>query len=96
MHVSPDGRFVYAVNRQPLHNIAIFEVQGNTLDLLGHVSGNGEHARSFAIDAGGNFLLLANRHTENLVTYERDEASGNLTLVESRDFPDGLMFVGFR
>ncbi|MBA2662253.1 MAG: lactonase family protein [Bradymonadaceae bacterium] len=95
IHVSPDGRHVYAVHREPLNHIVIFEVQGAGLHKLGQVSGHGEHARSFAIDAGGNFLLLANRNTSDLVSFERNQATGALAKIASLDFPNGLMFVGF-
>lgn len=93
IHVSPDGRHLYAINRQPLHHIATFDI-GQGLTLREPVSGGGQHARSFAIDALGNRLLVANRDSRNIVTFNR---AMDGTLTQSADFAlDGPpWFVGF-
>jgi len=95
IHVSPDGRHVYAVNRQPTHQVAVFEVDGTTLNYIEVIDGSGEHARSFAIDATGKFLLLANRDGRNVVTFGRQN-NGRLTQQDVLDLAGALWFVGFR
>jgi len=95
IHVSPDGRHVYAVNRQPTHQVAVFEVDGTTLNFIEVIDGSGEHARSFAIDATGKFLLLANRDGRNVVTFERQN-NGRLTQQDVLDLAGAPWFVGFR
>jgi 6-phosphogluconolactonase len=80
IHVSLDGRFVYASNRGH-DSIATFEVNsGNgTLRLMGHDSTGGKTPRNFAIDPTGAFLLVANQNSNNIITFRRDRRTGRLT-----------------
>ena len=81
IHISPDGVFLYASNRVSENNIAIFSIQQETglLTLVGHQSTLGVHPRNFAIDPSGNFLLVANMVTNNVVVFKRDTITGLLT-----------------
>lgn len=79
IHVSPDGRFVYASNRG--HNsIAAFAVESATgrLTPLGHTPTRGEIPRNFLITPDGRFLLAANQNSGSIVTFRVDRASGEL------------------
>lgn len=79
IHVSPDGRFVYASNRG--HNsIAAFAVETGTGRLipLGHTQTRGEIPRNFLITPDGRFLLAANQNSGTIVTFRVDEDSGGL------------------
>jgi 6-phosphogluconolactonase len=67
IHISSDGRFVYAGNRG--HNsIAIFEVNW---------------PRDFQFDPTEQFLIGSNQESGNLVLYKRDKEKGKLTLIQS-------------
>ena len=82
IHISPDGRFLYASNRGPVeHSIVIFsiDIRSGELDLVGYESTYGEHPRNFVIDPSGNFLLVANQFSNTVVVYKRDPNSGTLT-----------------
>lgn len=80
IHVSPDGRFLYASNREDLNNIVIYRISDDgTLDKIGEQSSGGVHPRNFMIDPTGNYLLAANRHTDNIVIFNRDKVSGLIT-----------------
>jgi 6-phosphogluconolactonase (cycloisomerase 2 family) len=82
IHISPDGKFLYASNRGPEEDtIVIFSVDENSgkLQLVGHQSTYGEHPRNFGIDPSGNFLLVANMYTNAVVVFKRDLVSGKLT-----------------
>ncbi len=85
IHISPDGRFLYASNRGDDENsISIFginEIDG-TLQKVGHTSTYGIHPRSFVIDPSGNYLLVANQITGNIVIFRRNKESGLLTKLE--------------
>lgn len=88
IHISIDGRFIYASNRG--HNsIAIFEVIENTgnLKLIGHAPTRGDGPRNFALTPDNNFLLVANQHTNNLVSFKRDKKTGMLTFVNAIEAP---------
>jgi len=79
IHVSRDGRFVYASNRGH-HSIAVFAVESGAgrLTPLGQTPTRGETPRNFLITPDGRFLLAANQDSGTIVTFRIDEASGGL------------------
>ena len=80
IHVSPDGRFLYASNRGDENDIAIFAIDKSTgkLTLKGHQSVLGKTPRNFSIDPSGRFLLAANQSSNDIVIFKRDAATGLL------------------
>lgn len=88
IHVSKDGRFVYASNRG--HNsIVIYQVNEGegTLSLVGFESTHGEVPRNFALSPTDEFLIVANQNSDNLVSFARDENTGLLTFVAEVNAP---------
>ncbi len=81
IHLSPDGKFLYASNREDLNNIVIYSVnqENGQLSYIGEQGSGGIHPRNFMIDATGQYLLVANRNTDNVVVFKRDKESGLLT-----------------
>jgi 6-phosphogluconolactonase len=81
IHVSPDGKFLYASNRGDLNDIAIFSInrQNGLLQRQGEQPTMGKTPRNFNLDPSGNFLLVANQNSDNIVVFKRDLASGLLT-----------------
>jgi 6-phosphogluconolactonase len=81
IHVSPDGKFLYASNRGDENNIAIFSVNPSTgkLKLAGYQSTMGKTPRNFMIDPTGKFLLAANQNSDNIVVFKRNKTTGLLT-----------------
>jgi len=79
IHVSPDGKYLYASNRGH-DSIVCFLVDENTgrLTYVNHVSTEGREPRNFAIDPSGTFLLVANQKTDNIVTFKIDPVTGQL------------------
>ena len=79
VHISPDGRFVYASNRghNSLVSYKINEKNG-TLEYLEHTSTLGKTPRNFAIDPTGNFLLAANQNSGSVVVFRVDKETGKL------------------
>ena len=79
IHLSPDGRFLYASNREPQNNIAIFSVKKNgKLKAIASDSTYGVHPRIFSIDPTGKFLIVANQMSDNIVVLKRDPGTGML------------------
>jgi 6-phosphogluconolactonase len=80
IHVSPDGKFLYASNRGDENNLAIFSVNTTTgkLTNVGYQSTIGIGPRNFMIDPTGNYLLAANQKTNNIVVFKRDLVTGLL------------------
>ena len=80
IHISADGKFLYASNRGKENNIAIFSIEASSgkLTALGYESTRGEGPRNFSIDPSGNFLLVANQLTNNVEIFHRDPTTGLL------------------
>jgi len=80
VHVSPDGRFLYASNRGDVNTIAIYRINKNgTLRLTGHQSALGKTPRNFSIDPTGRFLLCENQNSDEIVIFKRNEQTGLLS-----------------
>jgi len=80
IHVSPDGKFLYASNRGDANNIAIFAIntENGKLAAKGFQSTMGTVPRNFVIDPTGNYLLVANQQSSNIVIFKRDKVTGQL------------------
>lgn len=79
IHISPDGKFLYATNRGKENNIAIFTIDENgLLKNIGYQSTLGKHPRIFAIDESGKFLVASNVLTGNVIVFRRDSKTGLL------------------
>lgn len=81
IHVSPDGKFVYATNRGNSNTIAIYSIdkKKGILSLITHQSVLGKTPRNFNFDPTGNFLLVANQNSDEIVIFKRDAGTGLLT-----------------
>ncbi len=79
VHVHPNGKYVYGSNRG--HNsIAVFALESSgRLELIQHQNVSGDWPRNFAITPSGDFLLVANRRSDNIVVFRIDETSGMLS-----------------
>lgn len=80
IHISPDGKFLYASNRLKADGIAIFKIHptDGTLTKAGYQP-TGIHPRNFIITPNGKYLLVACRDDNVIQTYERDTTTGMLT-----------------
>lgn len=81
IHLSPDGKFLYASDRGVTNDIVVFEVHPGSgkLKRIGAVSCGGVTPRNFTIDPTGHFLLVANQQSNNVVIFKRDVQTGMLT-----------------
>ena len=81
IHVSPDGKFLYASNRADANTIAIYSVdkKNGKLELIGHQSTLGKTPRNFSIDPSGKFLLCENQNSNEIVIFKRDTGTGLLS-----------------
>ena len=79
IHLSPDGKFLYASNRLKADGIAIFSVNQETgmLTKAGYQL-TGIHPRNFIITPDGRFLLVACRDINVIQIFSRDEKTGLL------------------
>jgi len=80
IHVSPDGNFLYCSNRGDANSIAIFSIDQKTgmIQIAGFQPTLGVHPRNFTIDPAGNFLLVANRDSDEIVVFKINKKTGLL------------------
>jgi 6-phosphogluconolactonase len=81
IHVSPDGKFLYASNRGDANEIVVYAINSETgmLTFVDRTAVRGKNPRNFVIDPTGKFLLVANQDTNNIIVFKRDATSGKLT-----------------
>ncbi len=88
IHLSADGRYLYASNRLKADGLSIFSVDAQTglLRKVGYQL-TGIHPRNFAITPNDRFLLCACRDSNVIEVYRRDTETGLLTLVNRIELP---------
>lgn len=80
IHISPDGKFLYATNRGTANDISAFKILKNgKLEFVQRTSTLGKGPRNFNIDPTGNFLLVGHQYTNDIVIFKRDKKTGILT-----------------
>ena len=77
IHLSPDGRFLYASCRIKSDGLAVFRVSADTgkIERTGYCL-TGKHPRNFAITPNGRYILVACRDENAIEIYEVDKATG--------------------
>jgi len=87
LHVTPDGKFVYASERTS-STLAGFKVDpaNGTLTPIGSVPTE-KQPRGFAIDTSGRYLLAVGQLSHGLSSYAIDPATGKLTKL--KEYPMG-------
>lgn len=85
IHISPDGKFLYASNRLKNDGITIFKINQETGELsqIGYQL-TGIHPRNFAITPNGKYLLCACRDTNEIQIFEINNSTGLLTEVNKK------------
>ncbi len=80
IHISPDGKFLYASNRLQADGLAIFRIDETTgqLTKVGYQP-TGIHPRNFNITPNGKYLLVACRDSNVIQVFQRDQLTGLLT-----------------
>jgi 6-phosphogluconolactonase len=81
IHVSPDGKFLYASNRGDFNNIALYKVDAKSgkLSILGFQSTLGNAPRNFNFDPSGNYLLAGSQNKDEIIVFNRNQETGLLT-----------------
>jgi 6-phosphogluconolactonase len=80
IHVSPDGKYLYASNRGDANEIVIYSiVKDDKITLAGRQSTLGKGPRNFAIDPSGDFLFVANQNSDEIVVFKRNGITGMLS-----------------
>ncbi|MEQ8684540.1 MAG: lactonase family protein [Imperialibacter sp.] len=94
IHISDDGKFLYASNRG--HNsIVIYQINSSngSLALVGHEGVRGDWPRNFTLSPGGDYLLVANQKSNNIISFKRDKKSGKLEFVSEIQAPSPVCLL---
>jgi len=85
IHISPDGRFLYASNRLETNEISVYLIDPETGMLLfeQRVTSYGKNPRDFAIDPTGRFLVLANQDSDSIYVYKIDQVTGKINRISA-------------
>ena len=80
--IDPLGLFLYASNRG-LDCINIFSISqiDGTLNYLKTESAEGEYPWSLDINSTGDFLIVANQHSNNIVIFQRNKENGMISKI---------------
>jgi len=79
IHISPDGKYLYGSNRGDANDLVIFAIDNaGFLTYKGRQPVLGKGPRNFTIDPTGNFLLVANQQSDEVVIFKRDTKTGQL------------------
>jgi 6-phosphogluconolactonase len=82
---SPDGRFIYVSNRGDANNLSVFEVNSDgSLSLLQQIATGGQTPRNFNLSHDGQFLLVANKESNDIRVFKRDLLTGRLAATVSK------------
>jgi len=80
IHLSPDGKFLYATNRGNVNDITCFATSpSGRLTFVQQVSTEGEGPRNFAISNDGKYVFVGNQRTNNISIFSRNKKTGELT-----------------
>lgn len=80
IHLSPDGKYLYATNRGTANDITVFAIDKNGIPVYrNQYPVAGEGPRNFAISADGKFLLVANQLSSQITVFKRNQKTGELT-----------------
>jgi 6-phosphogluconolactonase len=81
IHVTPDGKYLYATERTS-STICGFEIVGSGLLRTIEILPTEASPRSFAIDPAGRFLVVAGQLSNAVAIYQIDHETGRLTLAD--------------
>lgn len=97
IHMSHDGKFLYASVRAKENLISVFEIKAdNNLHAVQNFKTGGMGPRNFTISPDGAWILVAHQNSHDVTIFKRDEETGKLS--ESGNFinisaPVNLTFV---
>lgn len=97
IHVSPEGKFVYATNRDgKTNNISVFKTSSTgKLLLIQQIKTLGENPRNFQLTPNGKYLLVGNQDSNEIVIFERNKKTGKLSDSGKRIKQCAPVFIGF-
>ncbi len=97
IHLSPDGKFLYASNRGTAHNITCFKVsKSGTLKFVQQLPTGANWPRNFTLSDDGKYVFIGNQHSNVITVFSRNKLSGKLKNTGFRiNIPSPVCLVQF-
>ncbi len=82
VHLSPDGKFLYAANRDDLNDIVTYKVEpeNGKITPIDRQPTGGKTPRNFTLSPDGRYILIGHKNSNNITVFKRNEKNGLLTL----------------
>jgi 6-phosphogluconolactonase len=80
IHITPDGKYLYATNRLDASEIVSYSINQQTgeLTFIERHSTFGKNPRDFAIDPTGKYVLVANQDSDSIFVFRINQNDGTL------------------
>lgn len=79
IHLSPDGKFLYATNRIDYNDITAFQLKSpSELIYIDQYSTSGIAPRNFMITRDGKYVFVGNQRSNEIVVFKRNLRNGKL------------------
>ena len=87
--------FVLSLSAQEAKFQKFYKVnkENGTLKTIGFQSVLGKHPRNFSLSPNEDFLLVANRDTDNIISFKRDSLTGKLAFVSEVSAPSPVCIL---
>ena len=83
LHLSPDGKFLYATNRDDLNDIVTYKVHANgKITPIDRQLTGGKTPRNFVISPDGKYLLCGHQNSGEITVFKRNVKNGLLMHVD--------------
>ncbi len=85
IHLSPDGKFLYATNRGAYNTIATYSLNkaDGKLTFIAMQPTGGVMPRNFTIDPTGSYLLIGHQKSDNITIFKRNKQTGLLSRIDN-------------
>ena len=82
IHISPDGKFLYASNRGH-DSITVFKIEiSGELKLINQFFTGGKSPNSFVISKNGEYMIVANQKSDNIIIFKINKQKGILSNIK--------------
>lgn len=93
IEISKDGKYIYMTNRGN-DTVGVLEVsESGKLTLIQTISTHGKHPRNFVLSPDDKFVLVANRDSNNICSFKRNQKNGKLTFVSEVNAPKPVCLI---
>ena len=85
IHLSPDGKYMYATNRGEANTISCFKVEKDgKVRFVEQYSTFGNGPRNFNLTSDGKFLFVGNQKSNNITVFSRNKCTGKLKMLTDK------------